>query len=93
MPLTATERLMKCQSCDNPATLHVTELIAGEPVEYHVCEAHGQDLDASKSAIQPDRRTSGFAAFLADPAFRDALLDPEVRTDWKSVLRHLSTED
>jgi hypothetical protein len=26
---------MKCQSCDEAATSHVTEIVAGKAVEYH----------------------------------------------------------
>ena len=31
---------MKCQKddCDQPATFHITELLEGKPVEYHLCE-------------------------------------------------------
>jgi hypothetical protein len=86
---------MKCQSCDEPATLHVTEIVHGEAVEYHVCEAHLGDLPSDKQAAgkgvaepgadihaafqDPDARQK-VAAFLL-PALCLALLDekPEVR--------------
>ena len=31
---------MKCQKddCDQPATFHITELLDGKPIEYHLCE-------------------------------------------------------
>ena len=28
----------KCDKCDNPATIHMTEIIGGEKVEKHLCE-------------------------------------------------------
>lgn len=29
---------MKCQSCEKPATFHITELTGGKPQEHHLCE-------------------------------------------------------
>jgi protein arginine kinase activator len=28
----------KCDKCDNPATIHMTEIIGGEKIEKHLCE-------------------------------------------------------
>lgn len=41
---------MKCQQCNEPATHHVTDLVHGGPVEYHVCERHVQDVGTLKPA-------------------------------------------
>ena len=30
---------MKCQSCSNPATVHVTDIVQGEKKELHLCQA------------------------------------------------------
>jgi protein arginine kinase activator len=30
---------MKCQSCSNPATVHLTDIVAGQKKELHLCEA------------------------------------------------------
>jgi protein-arginine kinase activator protein McsA len=37
---------MKCQACDEQATHHVTDLVDGEPVEYHICEKHLENLNS-----------------------------------------------
>ena len=29
---------MKCQACDNPATVHVTDIVGGQKRELHLCE-------------------------------------------------------
>jgi HEAT repeat protein len=70
---------MKCQACDKEATSHVTEIVAGSPVEYHVCDAHLQELDALKPADRPGRPASGIGAFMDDPGIREALRDREAR--------------
>lgn len=35
---------MKCQKCDKQVSQHITELVDGKPVEYHVCDEHAIDL-------------------------------------------------
>ena len=30
---------MKCQSCSNPATVHLTDIVAGQKTELHLCQA------------------------------------------------------
>jgi hypothetical protein len=86
---------MKCQSCDEPAAFHVTEIVNGQAVEYHVCETHLRDLPSEKptagkevaeagadihAALQDTDARLKVAAFLL-PALCLALLDekPEVR--------------
>jgi HEAT repeat protein len=76
---------MKCQSCDNQATLHVTELVNGQPTEFHVCEAHFDDLDKLKAAMERQSSNS-LMAFLGHPGIREAMGDPEAR---KKVAAHL----
>lgn len=34
---------MKCQRCDRPATVHITELTGPSPVEIHLCEQHAHE--------------------------------------------------
>jgi hypothetical protein len=70
---------MKCQECDQPATHHVTEIVAGEPVEYHVCDSHLDQLDTLKPGSLPGKPATGFGTFFADPDLRQALEDPAVR--------------
>jgi HEAT repeat protein len=62
---------MKCQACEEQATHHVTELVAGKPEEYHVCEKHLQDL----KGLEPERARQP-PPFLDDPEVRKALKDP-----------------
>jgi len=73
--------MLKCQSCGQPATQHVTEIVAGKPVEYHVCETHVRDLDSLQPAPKPDRSVRGFSAFWDDAKLREALHDPAVRQE------------
>jgi len=42
---------MKCQVCNETAVHHITDLAAGTPVEFHVCEAHFADL----ASLEPAR--------------------------------------
>jgi HEAT repeat protein len=87
--------MMKCQACDEPATCHVTEMVAGNAVEYHVCQKHASELDTLKpvdssqaalesaeilQAFQDPLARQKMAAYLL-PALCLALLDPnpEVR--------------
>jgi hypothetical protein len=72
---------MKCQECGQPATNHVTEIVAGEFVEYHVCDTHLGNLEALKPAPLPDRRRTGFEAFLEDSRLQAAIMDPAVRQE------------
>src|SRR5262249_52028610 len=67
---------MKCQACDKAATLHVTDVVAGQPVEYHVCDDHVQDLDNLKPTDQPKSLAAGPMAFWEDPQLSEALRDP-----------------
>jgi len=76
---------MKCQSCDNQATLHVTELVNSQPSEFHVCEAHLDDLDKLKAAMERQSSNS-LMAFLGNTGIGEALGDPEAR---KKVAAHL----
>jgi hypothetical protein len=57
---------MKCQACDEAATLHVTEIVAGEPVEHHVCETHFQSLEgiAPATASSKPSPDTGIGAFV-----------------------------
>jgi hypothetical protein len=70
---------MKCQACEEQATHHVTELVAGKPEEYHVCEKHLQDLSALEAKRQKDESLMTFGGFFDDPELRAALVDPPGR--------------
>lgn len=76
---------MKCQSCDNQATLHVTEMVNGQPTGFHVCETHFDDLDKLKASIERQNPNS-LMALLGNPGIRGAIGDPEAR---KKVAAHL----
>jgi protein arginine kinase activator len=34
---------MKCQSCENPATVHLTDIVAGRKKELHLCQACAEE--------------------------------------------------
>jgi hypothetical protein len=70
---------MKCQSCTQPATHHVTEIVAGKAAEYHVCDDHLRELDSLEPACGPGKPATGIRAFWEDPKLGEALRDPEAR--------------
>jgi protein arginine kinase activator len=39
---------MKCQSCDNPATVHLTDIIQGTKKELHLCQACAEEQELIK---------------------------------------------
>ena len=45
---------MKCQKCDSNVSQHITEMVNGTPVEYHVCEEHGDDFSSIKG-LEPSK--------------------------------------
>jgi hypothetical protein len=72
---------MKCQACDQPATHHVTDIVAGQATDYHVCAAHLQDLDALEAYPGRDPHGSGFAAICCDPDLGPIVRDSAVRQE------------
>lgn len=34
--------MIKCQKCSKPATIHITEIVKGSPLEFHLCEDHAR---------------------------------------------------
>jgi protein arginine kinase activator len=34
--------VIKCQKCSKPATIHITEIVQGSPLEFHLCEEHAR---------------------------------------------------
>jgi HEAT repeat protein len=70
---------MKCQACVKAATIHMTEIVAGGAVEYHVCEKHAEELSQLKPgalAALAQEPYSGLMTLLNDPEVRKALKDP-----------------
>lgn len=70
---------MKCQECCQAATNHVTEMVAGRAVEYHVCDAHLQALDTLKPATGGGGQGTGFVTLATDPEIQKVLVDREAR--------------
>jgi HEAT repeat protein len=77
---------MKCQACDQAATHHVTEIVAGEAVEYHVCDTHLQNLEGLDKATREPKPSTGYAAFWANRELKAALRDEAAR---QKVAAHL----
>jgi hypothetical protein len=77
---------MKCQACDGVATNHVTEIRAGQPVEFHVCDAHLQTLDSVQTSPRAPTCHDGLTAFLQAPELAAVLRDKETR---KKVVAYL----
>lgn len=59
---------MKCQYCNKPATIHITEIVDGTPHEYHLCDEHarqqiaGQTPSATSKPKQPEDHMAALAA-------------------------------
>jgi hypothetical protein len=68
--------MLKCQSCGQQGTHHVTEIVAGKAVEYHVCETHVHDLASLPPGSNPCNPMTGIQPFWDDPELREALCDP-----------------
>lgn len=45
--------MIKCQRCSKPATIHITEIVDGSPVEFHLCEEHAQQQLSSEEPVTP----------------------------------------
>ena len=47
--------MIKCQKCSKPATIHITEIVQGSPIEFHLCEEHAhQQLSGEESSESGD---------------------------------------
>jgi hypothetical protein len=69
---------MKCQACEQPATLHVTEMVDGKAVEFHVCETHLAQLDDLKPVKLPGGG-GPFWEFCGDYELRTAMREPATK--------------
>jgi hypothetical protein len=67
---------MQCQACDQNATQHITDIVAGKAVEYHVCDEHAKTLDLLPPTPLPKK---GYLGFFTDPALCDVLREPKPR--------------
>lgn len=76
---------MKCQYCDQSATHHVTEMVKGEAVEYHVCKAH-LDMVGGPVRVPVPKELSGFVAFMAHTDLCASMRD---RTARQKLAAHL----
>jgi hypothetical protein len=72
---------MNCQECGEVATHHVTEIVAGKLVEYHVCDKHVQELGTIEPFSWPYQHATGFMAFFQDPQLQEALREPAARQE------------
>jgi protein arginine kinase activator len=41
----------KCDKCDRPATLHMVEIVKGQKLEKHLCDAHAAEQGLSAKSI------------------------------------------
>jgi protein arginine kinase activator len=48
--------VIKCQKCSKPATIHITEIVQGSPLEFHLCEEHARQQLAGE---EPTEASSG----------------------------------
>jgi hypothetical protein len=85
--------MLKCQACDQPATHHITEMVAGEPCgfcEYHLCEDHYLEWEHLPERRPPERKScrpdTPFQKLVNDSKLREALHDPVVRQEMAAHL-------
>jgi transcription antitermination factor NusG len=82
--------MLKCQICDQPATHHVTEIVAGEPRDYHLCEKHLQNWEHLPEQLPPWPKSGGPGAplqkLLNDAKLLGVLQDPAVRQEMAAHL-------
>jgi protein arginine kinase activator len=45
--------VIKCQRCSKPATIHITEIVKGSPLEFHLCEEHARQQLSSDEPPEP----------------------------------------
>ena len=45
--------MIKCQKCPKPATIHITEIVQGSPLEFHLCEEHARQQLSSEESAEP----------------------------------------
>jgi hypothetical protein len=57
----------------------VTEIVAGKPVEYHLCDTHLQDVEKLEPVGKSHGPATGFCTFVGEPGLREMLRDPEAR--------------
>ena len=48
--------MTKCQKCSKPATIHITEIVKGSALEFHLCEEHARQ---QLSTEEPGEASSG----------------------------------
>jgi hypothetical protein len=77
---------MKCQGCDENATIHVTELADGKPVEYHVCEKHARELSSLKVTEARAHSPSSAYRWWDDAEIRSVFQDPISREKMAAYL-------
>jgi hypothetical protein len=65
--------------CPEDATHHVTEIVEGKAVEYHLCDLHLRDQAYLKPGECQPRPAEGFAGFMCDPLLREAIQAPAAR--------------
>jgi hypothetical protein len=72
-PIPEREYPMKCQQCTNPATMHITEIVDGAPVEYHLCEQHLAALETLQPSPLSPHDTGGVLQAMSNPAARQKM--------------------
>lgn len=75
---------MKCQACDDSATIHVTEIVDGKLAEYHVCEKHPLEISSLKGT-QPHPPSTA-STLWQDGEIEKAFLDPVARQKMAAYL-------
>ncbi|MBY0461460.1 MAG: UvrB/UvrC motif-containing protein [Gemmataceae bacterium] len=58
---------MKCQVCDNPATVHLTDIVNAQKRELHLCERCARERDLIPAAPGPQIDLKALLNLLAGP--------------------------
>jgi len=83
---------MKCDRCDNPATVHEVRIVKGKSVEKHLCEACAQKEGLSPSVQAPVQLAKFFIAHApqlsAQQARQQDLVCPRCGLRWSEFRQH-----
>lgn len=63
--------MTKCQKCSKPATIHITEIVQGSPLEFHLCEEHARQQLAGEDSAESSVADKAMAQLAKSSRSRD----------------------
>jgi protein arginine kinase activator len=80
-----------CDRCDNPATVHLTEIRGGETLERHLCENCARSLQAPQGSKELQKLIKTFepvTALVQQTGARSGTACPECGLTWAEFRQH-----